>query len=86
MFRRGVPPNTSYVFKHALVQDAAYESLLRSRRAEIHGTVAVALARNTDTSADAATLIGHHFAQAGQIELAANWYRRAGQRSATDRR
>ena len=82
MFRRGVPPDTSYMFKHALVQDAAYESLLRSRRAEIHGTVAVALARDPETSADAAAIIGHHFAQAGQIELAANWYRRAGQRSA----
>lgn len=82
MFRRGVSPDICYMFKHALVQDAAYESLLRSRRAEIHGAVAAALARDPETSADAAALIGHHFAQGGQIELAANWYRRAGQHSA----
>ena len=82
MFHRGVAPDDSYVFKHALVQDAAYESLLRSRRAEIHGRIAAVLARNPEPGADIAATIGRHFAQAGQMEQAAGWYRRAGERSA----
>ncbi len=81
-FRRGTPPDATYIFKHALVQEAAYESLLRSRRIEIHGSIATVLARNPETSADAAATIGRHFAEADQIEHAAHWYRRAGERSA----
>ncbi len=46
LFRRGAPPNARYVFKHALVQDVAYESLLRARRAEIHARVAEMLERD----------------------------------------
>ncbi len=81
-FRRGLPPDATYIFKHALVQEAAYESLPRSRRVEIHGVIATALTRNPETSADAAATIGRHFAEADQIERAADWYRRAGERSA----
>ena len=39
-FRRGTPPDAIYSFKHALVQDAAYDSLLKSRRQELHGKIA----------------------------------------------
>src|SRR4029453_18318216 len=43
VIRRGLAPDTSYVFKHALIQNAAYATLLRSRLAEIHGRIATAL-------------------------------------------
>jgi predicted ATPase len=43
IFRRGVPPHASFVFKHALVQDAAYSTLLRGRRQELHAGIAEAL-------------------------------------------
>ena len=45
IFRRGVPPNASYVFKHALVQDAAYQSLLKSRRQQLHARIAEVIAK-----------------------------------------
>src|SRR6185436_16898909 len=43
VFRRGVPPDATYTFKHALVRDAAYDSLLKSRRAQLHAHIANAL-------------------------------------------
>jgi predicted ATPase len=45
VFRRGLPPEATYMFKHALVQDAAYDSLLKSRRRKIHADIAAALRR-----------------------------------------
>jgi class 3 adenylate cyclase/predicted ATPase len=68
---RGAPPKASYVFKHALVQDAAYGSLLRSRRQRIHAQIAWALKeRITDEECPPATL-AHHFTEAGLAEPAA---------------
>ena len=68
---RGAPPKASYVFKHALVQDAAYGSLLRSRRQRIHAQIACALKeRITDEECPPATL-AHHFTEAGLAEPAA---------------
>jgi class 3 adenylate cyclase/tetratricopeptide (TPR) repeat protein len=68
---RGSPPNASYVFKHALVQDAAYGSLLRGRRQRIHADIAQALQRRaTDEEYPPAT-IAHHFTEAGLAEQAA---------------
>ncbi len=68
---RGTPPTASYVFKHALVQDAAYGSLLRSRRQRIHAHVAWALKqRLTDEEYPPAT-IAHHYTEAGLSEQAA---------------
>ena len=74
--------DADYTFKHALVQDAAYESLLRSRRAEIHASI-VALAE-TDASSGIIEpgILAHHCAQAGLIAKAASYYRVAGERSA----
>ena len=72
---RGTPPEATYVFKHALVQDTAYASLLRSRRQRIHADIARALEeRSADQIDSAPAIIAHHFAEAGLNELAArNW-------------
>src|SRR5262249_14421177 len=83
LFRRGLPPDATYTFKHALVQDTAYESLLRSRRGGLHARVVQALVeRVPDVENTQPGLLGHHCAQAGLIEQAALYYRRAGERSA----
>jgi hypothetical protein len=67
----GLPPNSDYRFKHALIQEAAYENLLKSRRQVLHRRVGEVL---RDHFADSATaepeLLAHHFAQAGLTEAA----------------
>jgi predicted ATPase len=79
---QGLPPESEYRFKHALIQDAAYENLLKSRRQVLHRRVAEAL--RDKVVAGAATepeLLAHHFTQAGLTEEAIEWWNRAGQRS-----
>jgi class 3 adenylate cyclase len=72
IFRRGVPPAAVYIFKHALVQDAAYDTLLRSRRSVLHARVVqVLLEQVPDMEETQPALLGHHCAQAGEIEKAA---------------
>ena len=69
---RGAPPKASYVFKHALLQDAAYGSLLRSRRQGIHAQIAWALKEHvTDEEYPPAT-VAHHFTEAGLAASAAS--------------
>lgn len=69
---RGTPPKAGYIFKHALVQDAAYGSLLRSRRQGIHAQIAWALKEHvTDEEYPPAT-VAHHFTEAGQAAPAAS--------------
>ena len=77
---QGLAPDSSYRFKHALIQDAAYENLLKSRRLTLHRRVAEAL---RDSASDAAEpeLLAHHFTQAGLTEAAAEWWGKAGQQS-----
>jgi class 3 adenylate cyclase/predicted ATPase len=83
IFRRGVPPTTAYIFKHALVRDAAYESLLKSRRQELHENIAVALEQSFPRNAHAQPeLVAHHFNEAGIFDRAADFWFRAGQRAA----
>ena len=79
---QGLPPESDYRFKHALIQDAAYENLLKSRRQVLHRRVAEAL-RDTCGESGAAEpeLLAHHFTQAGLIEAAIEWWDEAGQRS-----
>ncbi|MCZ6731059.1 MAG: AAA family ATPase [Gammaproteobacteria bacterium] len=83
IFRRGTPPRVHYVFKHALVQDAAYESLLKSKRRELHGRIAKALeaefAENVETEPE---LLAHHYTEAAITEPALDYWLRAGQRAA----
>jgi predicted ATPase len=79
---QGVPPDSNYRFKHALIQDAAYENLLKSRRQTLHHSVAEALLDQSPTTAAAEPeLLAHHFTQAGLTEAAIEWWGKAGQRS-----
>jgi class 3 adenylate cyclase len=68
---RGAPPKASYVFKHALVQDAAYSSLLRSRRQRIHAQIAWALKEHITEEEYPPATIAHHFTEAGLATPAA---------------
>jgi class 3 adenylate cyclase/predicted ATPase len=82
VFRRGVPPQASYTFKHALVQDAAYASLLKSRRQLLHASVGHVLQeRFPDSVANQSELLAHHFTQAGLAAQAIPYWRRAGERA-----
>src|SRR6185369_9812479 len=82
LFRQGVPPHATYLFKHALVQDAAYGTLLREPRRALHARIADNL---EDTFANIAEnqpeLLARHCTEAGLIEKAAGLWGRAGQRS-----
>ena len=85
VFQRGVPPDANYLFKHALVQDAAYASLVRSRRQQLHAQIARALeAQFPDVVASEPELLAHHFTAAGLIERGVFYWQRAGQH-ASDR-
>ena len=82
LFRQGVPPHASYLFKHALVQDAAYGTLLRDARRGLHARIAEALeAQSPDTAETQPELVARHCTEAGLIEQAAKLWGRAGQRS-----
>jgi class 3 adenylate cyclase/predicted ATPase len=82
LFRQGVPPHATYLFKHALVQDAAYGTLLREQRRALHARVAEALESQFAEIAEShPELLAHHCAEAGLIEKAAGLWGEAGQRS-----
>jgi class 3 adenylate cyclase/tetratricopeptide (TPR) repeat protein len=74
IYRRGAPPKASYIFKHALVQDTAYVSLLRSRRQHIHADIAQALKERFADEDHPAATIAHHFSEAGLAEQAAPYW------------
>ena len=78
---RGQPPETIYTFKHALVQDAAYGSLLRDRRKSLHLRLAEALEQGPATAAEPEVL-ARHFAEAGLAEKAVDYYLKAAGRAA----
>ena len=79
VFRRGEPPEAVYSFKHALVRDAAYESLLKSRRQQLHGQIARALEeRFPDIVASQPEIVAHHFTEAGLVDLAIDYWLKAG--------
>jgi tetratricopeptide (TPR) repeat protein len=76
---QGSPPESDYRFKHALIQDAAYENLLRSRRQVLHRRVAEMLRdRLADTAAAEPEALAHHFTQAGMTDAAIEWWGKAG--------
>jgi class 3 adenylate cyclase/predicted ATPase len=80
--RRGDPPDATYVFKHVLVQETAYGTLLRRRRQELHARIAAALEeRSPETIEQQPELLAHHYAHAGMTEKAIQYFGRAGQRS-----
>ena len=82
LFRQGVPPHASYLFKHALVQDAAYGTLLREPRRALHARIAETLeSQFADIVERQPELLARHCTEAGQIEKAAVLWGKAGQRS-----
>ena len=83
LFSRGAPPHASYLFKHALVQDAAYGTLLRVRRQELHARVAAALEQDfADLVERQPELLAHHLTAAGDTERAVDQWLKAGQYAA----
>jgi predicted ATPase len=82
LFRQGVPPQASYLFKHALVQDAAYGTLLREPRRALHARIAEALENQfTETAGSRPEILAHHCTEAGLIEKAAGLWGKAGRQS-----
>ncbi len=79
IFRRGTPPDARYSFKHALLRDAAYESLLKARRQQIHARLVAALEALPDTAPE---LIAHHATQAGLNEKAIGCWQKAAAQAA----
>jgi predicted ATPase len=83
LFQRGVPPHATYLFKHALVQDAAYGTLLREPRRTLHVRIAETIESEFAESAESRPeLLARHWTEAGQVEKAAALWGKAGLRSA----
>ncbi|HJQ85718.1 MAG TPA: AAA family ATPase [Candidatus Binatia bacterium] len=79
---RGLPPDATYVFKHALIRDAAYASLLKNRRRELHIAIAAALVDRFPETAEALPeLVAHHYTEAADLERAWREWQRAGERA-----
>jgi class 3 adenylate cyclase/predicted ATPase len=82
-YRRSGGVEASYSFKHALVRDAAYENLLRARRAQLHERIGRVLAENFAYVAESEPeVLAHHFHHAGLLDMAADYRERAGDRAA----
>ena len=82
VYQRGMPPQATYVFKHALIQDAAYESLLKSIRQQYHQRIAQVLeSQFSETTEGQPELLAYHYTEAGLAETAVHYWRHAGQRA-----
>jgi predicted ATPase len=82
IYRRSTPPDAEYTFKHALVQDAAYGTLLRSRRRQLHARIAAALeGRFSEIVAAQPALVAHHCVEAGLPEQAIAYWLAAGRQA-----
>jgi tetratricopeptide (TPR) repeat protein len=82
IFRRGTPPDAEYTFKHALVQDAAYGTLLRSRRQQLHARIATTLeGQFPEIVVAQPALLARHCAEAGLAEKAVVYWLKAGRQS-----
>ncbi|MGH8064174.1 MAG: AAA family ATPase [Candidatus Entotheonellia bacterium] len=82
LYQRGVPPQATYLFKHALIQEAAYQSLLKSRRQQDHQRIAQVLeARFPEMAETQPELLAQHYAEAGRNEPAIAYWRRGAQRA-----
>jgi class 3 adenylate cyclase/predicted ATPase len=80
LYQRGLPPQATYLFKHALIRDIAYESLLRSTRQGYHQRVAQVLeAQFPETAATQPELLAHHCTEAGRNQQAVRYWHQAGQ-------
>jgi class 3 adenylate cyclase/predicted ATPase len=82
LFRQGVPPHASYLFKHALIQDAAYGTLLREPRRALHARIVETLeTKFSEIAENQPEILARHCTEAGQIEKAVDLWGKAGQRS-----
>jgi class 3 adenylate cyclase len=85
LFRQGMPPHATYLFKHALVQDAAYGTLLRARREALHACIAEAYERQFQDIVEAQpALLAHHLALAGFAERAIGFWLKAARKAIGD--
>jgi len=82
LYQRGLPPQATYTFKHALIQDAAYQSLLKSTRQRYHQRLAQVLAEQFPETAEThPELLAHHYTEAGLHAQAIVYWQRAGERA-----
>ena len=80
VFQRGIPPDAKYLFKHALVQNAVYASLVRERRQQLHSDIARMIEeQNPDVAATVSEVLAHHFTEAGLAQKAIRYWLKAGQ-------
>jgi len=83
LYQRGLPPQARYLFKHALIQDTAYQSLLKSTRRQYHQQIAQVLEeRFKETAETQPELLAHHYTEAGLIAQAIPYWQQAGERAA----
>ena len=83
LFRQGLPPHATYLFKHALVRDVAYGSLLRDQRQRLHGRIAEVLVEHFTTTVEVEPeVLGLHYREAGMVDAASTYFERAGDRAA----
>jgi predicted ATPase len=86
LYQQGLPPQATYRFKHALIQETAYQSLLRSTRQQHHQRIAQVLAeRFPETAETQPELVAHHYTEAGLKEQAVVYWQRAGNTPAITR-
>ena len=82
LYQQGLPPQTTYVFKHALIQEAAYQSLLKSTRQQYHQRIAQVLeAQFPETVETQPELLAHHYTEAGLRHRPLPYWQRAGERA-----
>jgi predicted ATPase len=82
MYQRGLPPQANYIFKHALIQDTAYQSLLKSTRLQYHQQIAHVLEeRFPETKETQPELLAHHYTEAGLIVQAIPYWQQAGRKA-----
>jgi predicted ATPase len=86
LYVRGIAPDSTYQFKHALIRDAAYEALLKSRRKELHRRVARTINERFATFKEShPEVLARHWAEAGEIEPAISAWQKAGERAVAQR-
>jgi class 3 adenylate cyclase/predicted ATPase len=82
VYQRGLPPQSTYMFKHALIQDAAYESLLKSTRQHYHQRITQVLEEQFPETTEAQPeLLAHHYTEANLTEQGVHYWQKAGQRA-----
>jgi predicted ATPase/energy-coupling factor transporter ATP-binding protein EcfA2 len=82
LYQRGLPPQATYLFKHALIQDTAYQSLLKSRRQQLHQQIAHVLEEQfAETKETQPELVAQHYTEAGLTEQAIPYWQQAGQQA-----